>query len=180
MSPHAPPRRPRRTEAASRPSSRVLRPVSAVDAPQAGCAPPRARLVVDLPTAVLVAALRGDGDRRRHHAQLEGELIPGLLQTEGYYRRLHRVAMHMTKPEEIDKFVAARMRRQSRLTDDEAPLNFSTVVSEAAFRRALGDSEAGPAQLRHVVELAQQPNVTLHMLPFAAGLHPSMAGSSRC
>ncbi len=79
----------------------------------------------------------------------ESELIPGLL----------------------------RMHRQSRVTDAEAPLLFSTVVSEAAFRRALGDAEVGPAQLAHVIELAQRPNVTLHVLPYAAGLHPSMSGS---
>lgn len=75
------------------------------------------------------------------------------------------------------KAVAARKRRQSRLTDDEEPLEFSTVVSEAAFRRALGDTELGPAQLAHVIELAQRPNITVHVLPYAAGLHPSMSGA---
>lgn len=107
----------------------------------------------------------------------ENEVIPGLLQTEEYVRRVHAVAAHLIKPEEIDRHVAARKRRQSRLTDDEAPLDYATVVSEAAFQRALGDPEIGPAQLARVIELAQRPNVTLHVLPFAAGLHPSMAGS---
>lgn len=107
----------------------------------------------------------------------ESELIPGLLQTEDYTRRIHVVAPHLAKPEDIDKLVAARKHRQSRLTDTEAPLDFSTVVSEAAFRRTLGDAEVGPAQLAHVTELAQRPNVTLHVLPYAAGLHPSMSGS---
>lgn len=107
----------------------------------------------------------------------ESELIPGLLQTPGYSRRIHVVASHLAKREDIDKRVAARMHRQLRLTDDEAPLDFSTVVSEAAFRRTLGDTEVGPAQLAHVIELVQRPNVTLHVLPYAAGLHPSMSGS---
>jgi len=107
----------------------------------------------------------------------ESELIPGLLQTDEYARRVHEVAAHFFKPDELDRLVAARKRRQSRLTDDEAPLGFSTVVSEAAFRRALGDTVVGPAQLAHVVEVARQPNVTLHVLPYAAGLHPSMSGS---
>lgn len=107
----------------------------------------------------------------------ESELIPGLLQTEDYARRLHVVASHLAKPEDIDKRVAARARRQTRLTDDEAPLDFAAIVSEAAFRRTLGDTEIGPAQLARVVELAQRPNVTVHVLPYAAGLHPSMSGS---
>lgn len=107
----------------------------------------------------------------------EGELIPGLMQTEQYARRVHTVAGDLIKPADLDRLVAARMRRQARLTDDETPLELSTVVSEAAFRRALGDAEIGLAQLAHVIELAQRPHVTLHVLPYAAGLHSSMSGS---
>ncbi|MGH3995857.1 MAG: DUF5753 domain-containing protein, partial [Pseudonocardiaceae bacterium] len=106
----------------------------------------------------------------------EGELIPGLLQTEQYARRVHLVAGNLIKPTDLDRLVAARMRRQSRLTDD-TPLELSTVVSEAAFRRTLGDTEIGPAQLTHVINAARRPNVTLHVLPYTAGLHSSMAGS---
>lgn len=107
----------------------------------------------------------------------EGELIPGLLQTGEYARRVHLAAGNLIKPADLDRLVAARMRRQSRLTNDDAPLEFSTVVSEAAFRRALGDAEIGPAQLAHVIELARRPNLSLHVLPYATGLHASMSGS---
>ena len=107
----------------------------------------------------------------------ESEVIPGLLQTEVYARRAHEVAGPLVKPADIDKLVAARMRRASRLTDEEAPLDYAAVVSESAFRRALGEAEIGPAQLAHVLELARRPNVTLHVLPFAVGLYASTAGS---
>lgn len=121
----------------------------------------------------------------------EGELIPGLLQTEEYARRVHLAAGPLYSPDEIEQFIAARRHRQMRLLDDDEPLNLSVVVSEAAFRRALGDGEIGPAQLAHVVEIAQRSNVTLQVLPFAGtneaespgrgprcgGLHPSMSGS---
>jgi transcriptional regulator with XRE-family HTH domain len=106
----------------------------------------------------------------------ESELIPGLLQTEHYARRVHQVAGNLIKPADLDRLVAARMRRQSRLTDD-TPLQLSTVVSEAAFRRALADAEIGPQQLANVTEMARRPNVTLHVLPYTVGLHASMAGS---
>ncbi|MGQ0774477.1 MAG: helix-turn-helix domain-containing protein [Pseudonocardiales bacterium] len=105
------------------------------------------------------------------------EVIPGLLQTEEYARRLHLVAGDLFSPDEVERLVAARKRRQLRLFDDEAPLNFSTVVSEAAFRRTMGDTEIGPAQLAHVLELAQRPNVTVQVMPYTAGLHPSMSGA---
>ncbi|MBV9160798.1 MAG: helix-turn-helix domain-containing protein [Pseudonocardiales bacterium] len=107
----------------------------------------------------------------------ESEVIPGLLQTEAYARRIHEVAGPLVNPADIDKLVAARMRRASRLTDEQAPLDYAAVVSEAAFRRALGEAEIGPAQLAHILELARRPNVTLHVLPFAAGLHATTAGS---
>jgi transcriptional regulator with XRE-family HTH domain len=107
----------------------------------------------------------------------EGELIPGLLQTEAYARRVHTVAGDLIKPANLDKWVAARMRRQARLTDDDTPLELSTVVSEAAFQRTLGDTDIGPAQLDHVITMARRPNVTLHVLPYQAGLHASMSGS---
>lgn len=107
----------------------------------------------------------------------ESELIPGLLQTEEYSWRVHRVPGHQYSSDEIERFVAARKRRQLRLIDDEAPLSFSTVVSEAAFQRVRGDTEIGPAQLAHVIELAQRPNVAVHVLPYTAGLHSSMSGS---
>ncbi|MGH3717714.1 MAG: helix-turn-helix domain-containing protein [Pseudonocardiaceae bacterium] len=107
----------------------------------------------------------------------ESEVIPGLLQIEAYARRLHEVATHLVKPADLDKQVAARLRRQSRLTDEQAPLDYATVVSEAAFQRALGEAEIGPAQLAHVLELARRPNVTLYVLPFAAGLRAITAGS---
>lgn len=107
----------------------------------------------------------------------EGELIPGLLQTEAYSRRIHVVAEHMAKPDEVDKLVAARLRRQQRLTDDAAPLDFAAVVSEAAFQRALGEPDVGREQIAHIVDLTERPNVAVHVLPFATGLHPSMSGS---
>lgn len=107
----------------------------------------------------------------------EGELIPGILQTEDYARRVHQAAGHLYSTDEVERFIAARKHRQRRLVDDEDPLMFSVVVSEAAFRRALGGASAGPEQLAHVVEMAQQPTVTLHVLPFDRGQHASMSGS---
>jgi hypothetical protein len=70
----------------------------------------------------------------------DGEVIPGLLQTEQYSRQVHEVAAHLVKTEEVDRLVAARAHRQERLTDESSPLELRAVVSEAAFRRAMGDA----------------------------------------
>ncbi|HEU0128299.1 MAG TPA: helix-turn-helix transcriptional regulator, partial [Pseudonocardiaceae bacterium] len=103
------------------------------------------------------------------------ELIPGLLQTEAYAREVQLLGKHMIEPDEVDRQVAARMRRQHRLTEPQ-PLQFSAVVSEAALRRCASHPAIAPGQLRHLIERASLPNVDLRVLPLSAGLHPSMSG----
>jgi transcriptional regulator with XRE-family HTH domain len=99
---------------------------------------------------------------------VELELIPGLLQTEQYAREVHIRAGHMTAPEEVDRRVAARMRRQARLADpDQLPL--AAVVSEAALQRCR--HAIGAEQLQHLLAQAQRPNIDVRILPFEAGPH---------
>lgn len=107
----------------------------------------------------------------------DGEVIPGLLQTEGYSRATHLAAPHMVRPEEIDRLVDTRRRRGLRLTSDERPLELRAVISEAATRRAQGLGEVGTAQLRHLLDLARRDNVHLQILPLDMGLHASLGGS---
>lgn len=104
------------------------------------------------------------------------ELIPGLLQTETYAREIHRLAVHTVAPDQIDRWVSARMRRQRQLTGPQ-PLQFSTVVSEAALRRCAGHPPVASGQLKHLIAQAHLSNVDLRVLPFSAGLHPSMVGT---
>lgn len=108
---------------------------------------------------------------------LELELIPGLLQTEAYARAVHIAGHHMTPTAEVERRVAARMQRQSRLTAPDPPA-LSVVVSEAALQRtfAMADDVA-TEQLDHLVTRANLPNVTVHVLPFSVGVHRSMSGS---
>lgn len=113
----------------------------------------------------------------------EGELIPGLLQTQDYALRVHAVARHLVTHDEVERFVVTRMDRQQRLVGDGA-LTLDTIVSEAAFRRLLGDREVAAGQLAHVIDTLKLPNVSLYVIPFdlepdghVGGLHPSMSGS---
>lgn len=108
---------------------------------------------------------------------LELELVPGLLQTEAYARAVHIAGHHMTPTAEVDRRVAARMRRQERLTVAE-PLVLSVVVSEAALQRTLAMADdVAAGQLDHLTTSAKLPNVTLQVLPFSIGVHRSMSGS---
>ena len=106
----------------------------------------------------------------------EIEIIPGLLQTEAYARKINAGGPMKLSEEAIDRHVAARLRRQELLTDPRQVI-FRSVISEAAFHRLRGTSPDIMAdQCEHLVNVARRPNVTIQVLPFSAGLHPSMAG----
>jgi hypothetical protein len=107
---------------------------------------------------------------------VELELIPALLQTEDYARAVHVAAPHMTPSADIERRVAARMQRQQRLTESNG-FTLSAVVSEATLRRVMAQPDLAAGQLQRLASDAQLPNVSLQVLPFAAGVHGSMSGS---
>ncbi len=106
----------------------------------------------------------------------QGQLIPGLLQTEAYMRAVMQGAQLDDSPEELERRVALRMARQALLTRVDAP-HVWAVVDEAALRRPVGSREVMRAQLERLVEATKLPNVTLQVLPFGAGVHPAMVGA---
>jgi transcriptional regulator with XRE-family HTH domain len=93
------------------------------------------------------------------------EVIPGLLQTEGYARRLisKGYSLAPVPPTQIDRSVRLRMRRQEVLTRN-SPLDLSAVIDEAVLRRRVGSPEVMRNQLSHLIEVAQLPNVSLRVL----------------
>ena len=101
--------------------------------------------------------------------------VPELLQTTDYARAL-LAARHPEAPqEEIERRVALRMRRH-RVFDRPDPLKLWAVLDEAALRRVVGGAGTMRAQIRHLVEMARRPNVTVQVLPFAAGGHAAVSG----
>jgi hypothetical protein len=50
------------------------------------------------------------------------------------------------------------------------------VLNEAVVRRQVGGPDVMREQLAYLIEVAARPNVTLQVLPFAAGAHPGMLG----
>ncbi|MGH3588212.1 MAG: helix-turn-helix domain-containing protein, partial [Pseudonocardia sp.] len=102
----------------------------------------------------------------------EVELVPGLLQTEEYTRA---IAQATTAAREADRLVSIRRSRQARLFGDDPP-HLSVVMHEAALRVLVGGPDVMRAQLGRLLEVAELPHVSLRVLPFAAGAHPSMTG----
>lgn len=50
------------------------------------------------------------------------------------------------------------------------------MLDEAALRRPLGNREIVHAQLHHLIEMAQRPNITLQVVPFDIGGHAATVG----
>jgi transcriptional regulator with XRE-family HTH domain len=107
----------------------------------------------------------------------ETQTIPGLFQTEVYARQTIHVMQSLDRipPGQVTTRVAARLRRQEVLTR-EKPLQTEVVLDEALLRRERGDHRTMHAQLTKLVELAELPNVALHVLPLK-GPHPVDVGS---
>nr|WP_223187550.1 helix-turn-helix transcriptional regulator [Streptomyces sp. CBMA29] len=106
----------------------------------------------------------------------EPQVVPGLLQTPGYAAAMIAGNLPEATPEQVDKRVSVRMRRQQRITDKDMPLRMWAVMDEAALCRKVGDEQVMREQLLHLVELSHMPHVTVQVLPFEAGAHPGLSG----
>lgn len=106
----------------------------------------------------------------------EAEFVPGLLQTDDYCRAVRTAAEPNVTASDAERSVAFRAARQARLTARRPPKLYA-VLNEAVLYRQVGGRAVMDAQLRHLIELAERPNITLQVLPFSAGAHPAMIGS---
>jgi transcriptional regulator with XRE-family HTH domain len=106
----------------------------------------------------------------------EGQLVPGLLQTEAYMRAVMQGTQLDDSPEELERRVQVRLARQRLLTRDDGPRLWA-VVDEAALRRQVGGRAVMRAQLERLIEVTDLPSVTLQVLPYGAGAHPAMVGA---
>ena len=106
----------------------------------------------------------------------ESLFVPGLLQTEDYARAVIRGGFPTASRDEIERRVEVRMERQEVLRNDN-PLELWGIVDEAALRRQVGGQAVMRAQLRHVLDASDLPNVTFQVIPFDVGAHAGMPGS---
>jgi transcriptional regulator with XRE-family HTH domain len=106
----------------------------------------------------------------------EVQFVPGLLQTEDYARAVTLLGHDDALPREIERRVHLRMARQAVLDKPEPP-NVWAVVDEAVLRRPVGSPGVMEGQLKHLVQLAQLPNITIQVMPFQAGGHSAAGGA---
>lgn len=114
--------------------------------------------------------LEGDAEEILNY---ESELVMGLLQTPGYVRAVVQASRPDATVEELQRFVDLRLARQQRLVD-YAPPKLHLVLNEAVLLREVGGPTVMREQLEHLSTMAALPHVTLQVLPFKVGAHPSM------
>jgi transcriptional regulator with XRE-family HTH domain len=92
--------------------------------------------------------------------------VPGLLQTEEYAHAIHVAHQQavLMPPGGFERRVRVRMIRQGVLTKTP-PLELSAVIDESVLLRKIGSRDVMYAQLRHLAEMSQLPNVELRILP---------------
>ncbi|WP_405398790.1 Scr1 family TA system antitoxin-like transcriptional regulator [Streptomyces microflavus] len=102
--------------------------------------------------------------------------VPGLLQTPEYARALLSMGHSLRDAEHLEERVAARLDRQVRLTGPDRP-ELWIILDEAVLRRPVGGSAVMRGQLKKLLRMAEEPNITVQVLPFDQGAHGALAGS---
>ncbi|MFJ3997470.1 helix-turn-helix domain-containing protein [Streptomyces parvus] len=96
----------------------------------------------------------------------EPMVVPGLLQTEAYMRRLYEQAV---PADQVEALVDTRMRRKV-LLDNKLGFGLRTVIDAPALHRIGGGPNLVAVQLAHLLEAGSSPNVTIQVLPLNSAL----------
>ncbi|MGW4319114.1 helix-turn-helix domain-containing protein [Streptomyces sp. NPDC004684] len=139
----------------------------------------------------LVEAMKEDVKKVRYPkktrdlAQMEGRAVElllydplnihGLLQTPEYTQALFAMRRPAYAADEVERGVAARVARKAIFERDPAP-EISFVLEEWSLRRQLGGPAVMRRQLEHLLEVGQQRNVEIQILPMDIEEHAAVGG----
>lgn len=91
------------------------------------------------------------------------QVVPGFLQTEAYAREILSIYPHA--PERLTELVAARVARREVL---DRGCFLVAALAEPVLSNEVGSPEVMAAQCGLLVDLAQRPNVAVHIVPAGA------------
>jgi hypothetical protein len=100
----------------------------------------------------------------------DATLVPDLLQTEAYAAAAIKVASSASSGVIVQRLVELRIHRQQRLVQADGPKLWA-IIEEAAVRYRFGKAEPMRAQIRHLIEISQLPNVTLQIILRSTSRH---------
>ncbi len=122
----------------------------------------------------------------------EAQLVPDLLQTDDYARALAAAEPGYTTSEQREEAVTARaVRRQAVLSGkfagtmgppgqvESSGRRLWVILGEGALHQAVGGPEVLAGQISRLIQLGQDfPDLTIQVLPFAAGAHAAAGSGS--
>lgn len=98
-------------------------------------------------------------------------VIPGLLQTEEVARAI------LAGTPEVETRVALRLGRQRILTREDQPVELHALIDPEALTYPLGGPRVMAAQMRHLIAMAERPNVVVQLIARdRVGYSPHLAG----
>ena len=106
--------------------------------------------------------------------QYQNLLVPGLLQTEAYIGNL--AAIGARNEEHARLITEVRARRQDLITA-EGGVEAFFIMDESVLYRQIGDHAVMREQLLRIKDRAEQPNISVQIVPFNAGVHRGMKSS---
>ncbi|MFF0222825.1 helix-turn-helix domain-containing protein [Streptomyces sp. NPDC004629] len=97
-------------------------------------------------------------------------VVPGLLQTRRYATAIKATPGNALEPERVTEFLDMRMQRQ-QILERESPPAYHVVLDESVLRRKVGGPDVMAEQLDLLLDRRQEQNITIQVLPFAAGAY---------
>ncbi|MFI6364188.1 helix-turn-helix domain-containing protein [Nocardia sp. NPDC050630] len=97
------------------------------------------------------------------------EIVLGLVQTADYARALISAFYRDSDPEDIERRVELRLKRQTIVTRKADPVKLELLLHESALHRVVGGPKVMAAQLNHLAEIGKLPNVSIRIHPYVGG-----------
>ncbi|MEH0631100.1 Scr1 family TA system antitoxin-like transcriptional regulator [Streptomyces stelliscabiei] len=104
----------------------------------------------------MVQRVREPGERSRRHPALRTPVRTGSVADPRLRRRADAGRLPERGPEDVDRRVALRLRRQDLLAKPEAPAVWA-ILDETVLRRPVGGPEVMRAQIDRLAEATDRP-----------------------
>jgi transcriptional regulator with XRE-family HTH domain len=101
-------------------------------------------------------------------------LIPGLLQTHDYAHAIMVAPGSGVPSNEVETRVAARLDRRKVITKTANPAHLLVLLGIGALSQGIGGRDVMLTQLRHLLDMAIEPNIELRVIPNNRGWHPGL------
>lgn len=110
-------------------------------------------------------------DAAKRWSSYHVSLLPGLLQTREYRREITWTKFPGMPSEEVNRWLDLHAKQWERLYNKKNPLTLDVLLDESLLRRVIGSSRIMAEQLEHLIEVTEQTNVSIQVVPFDSRRH---------